>query len=247
VGWAFQEQYAPGGGNFLQGREQGNKGTRGQEIKDLAEAERAGPTPGLDGEWGGSASEEPKRCAREARGSGGGLAELCSRFPEAQFGFAAGLEPEIDCAGGQIPEQELLGGGIVAAGVEGAQQGGLGQAAGAEIEAKVDEGVELALGQGHRNEAADGALGLGNVAGQEGGGLRFRDAGGKGLGRHDAMAVADGRKAGYIVVGVVAKAFESLDQIEPFGAQFHGICPFAAETRKGLPGTLPGKPYIHSS
>jgi len=53
VGWAFQEQYASRGGYFLQGREQGNEGTRGQETKDLAEAERAGPAPGLDGEWGG--------------------------------------------------------------------------------------------------------------------------------------------------------------------------------------------------
>jgi len=49
VGWAFQEQYAPRGGYFLQGGEQGNEGRTGQEIKDLTEAERAGPAPGLDG------------------------------------------------------------------------------------------------------------------------------------------------------------------------------------------------------
>jgi len=52
VGWAFQEQYALEGRNFLQGEEQGNEGTREQEIKDLAEAGRAGPAPGLDGRAG---------------------------------------------------------------------------------------------------------------------------------------------------------------------------------------------------
>jgi len=61
AGWAFQEQYAPEGGYFLQGREQGNEVTREQEIKDLAEAERAGRAPGLDGS-GDACGARPAHC-----------------------------------------------------------------------------------------------------------------------------------------------------------------------------------------
>jgi len=49
VGWAFQEQYALEGRNFLQGRERVNEGTREQEISGLAEAWRVARAPGLDG------------------------------------------------------------------------------------------------------------------------------------------------------------------------------------------------------
>jgi len=49
VGWAFQEQYAPRGGYFLQGRGRANEGTREREISGLGETWRAGPAPGLDG------------------------------------------------------------------------------------------------------------------------------------------------------------------------------------------------------
>src|SRR5271157_4482710 len=85
-------------------------------------------------------------------------AKLRRRFPKAEFGFAAGLQSQIDFSAGEIPEQQLLGRGIVAAGIEAAQQRGTLQPPGTKVETEINQRVELALGQSHLDKAADGAL-----------------------------------------------------------------------------------------
>lgn len=53
----------------------------------------------------------------------GGLALCGVLVPEVELGLAAGAESGAFAVAGVVPEQELLGGGVVAAGVEIGQQG----------------------------------------------------------------------------------------------------------------------------
>jgi hypothetical protein len=80
--------------------------------------------------------------------------------PEVELGFATGAEGGDFLVAGVIPEEELLGGGLVAAEVEVGEQGGGGETALAEVETEIDQCVELALNQRHTDEAADGLLGF---------------------------------------------------------------------------------------
>ena len=149
-------------------------------------------------------------------GRSNGRRKLRGRFPKPQLGFAAGLQSQIHFSTGEIPAEELLDRVVVAAAVEHAEESGAGQAPRSEVEAEVDQGVELALGQSHLDQTANGELSRGDIAGQDGAGLRFADAARKRLGRHYAMAVADGGKTGHIGILLAAKPLEPLDQFQSF-------------------------------
>src|SRR5580658_105556 len=134
--------------------------------------------------------------------------------PELRFGLATGFEAWADCAGGLVPAEQLLAGVAVTASVEDLEERGRGQAAGAEVEAEIGEGVELALGEGDLDQAQDGLLGFQGVLGENFGGMGFGDFVGKRLVREEAMAVADGGEASYVEVGSGAKALGFFDQVE---------------------------------
>lgn len=108
------------------------------------------------------------------------------------------------CAG-VVPAEELLGCGFILSGIEGLEQGGGSEAALTEIETEVDEGVELALGEGHLDEALDGELGIAEIAEEDFSGLGLVDAVGERLGMEQAVAVADGGKSGDVEIGMGAK------------------------------------------
>jgi len=141
--------------------------------------------------------------------------------PEAELGFAAEFEGGEFTVAGVVPGEELPGGFVVLAGIEVAEKGGGCEATGTEIEYEVDEGVELALGEGDSNETSDGCFRNGDVGVENGLGLGQGDAVGVGLGGGEAMAVADGAESGDVRVDVIAETFGFFEQFEPCGAEAH--------------------------
>jgi len=125
--------------------------------------------------------------------------------PEVEFCFAAGFEAGDFLCSHVIPHEQLLGSGVVAADVEVAQQGGGGEPIGAKVVDEVDERVELALGDSDFYELENGLFGDADILGKQLAGLGFVDSVRKGLGRQDAVAVADGRNACGITIDFVAK------------------------------------------
>lgn len=155
--------------------------------------------------------------------------------PEAQFGFAAGLEAGVLLSAGVIPAEELLACFGDMAGVEFAQQRGLGQADLAQIKDKVNERIELALGELPLDETFDGLLRFANVVVKNSGALGLGDAVAEGLRVDEAMAVADGGVALDVEIDAVAKAFRFFDQFHACRAQFHvssNGCPYDNDDRK---------------
>lgn len=126
---------------------------------------------------------------------------------ELEFGVAAAGQAGVHFAVAVVPEQDLLRGFGDAAGVEVAEQRGVGQAFGAEVEDEIYDRVELALCEWDVDEAGDGLLGDEDVAGQEGFGFGLGDGFGEGLVRGDAVAIADGEDACDILIWVGAEAF----------------------------------------
>lgn len=159
----------------------------------------------------------PKASGSPGIGWGGG--------PEAEFGFAASFEGGEFAGAGVIPGKELPCGVVVFPGVEVAEEGGGSKAPGAEVENEVDKGVELALGKGNTDESSDGGFGNGQVGGENVLGLSKCDAVWVGLGRVQAVAVADGAEAGDVRIDAIAEALGFLEQFESSGAQVHVFPP----------------------
>ena len=61
----------------------------------------------------------------------------------------------------------MLAGGLVETAIEDFEECGSSQAAGAEVEAEVGQGVKLALGKRDLDQAVDGLLGLKSVLGED--------------------------------------------------------------------------------
>lgn len=108
-----------------------------------------------------TADEQPtggaEAAASSARGRGATRRRLgtLGALPKAELGQAAGFEAGQLHSGGTVPAEQLRGGLGVAAGIQLTKQGGPGQAAGAEVEDEVDQGVELALGERDADEPLD--------------------------------------------------------------------------------------------
>lgn len=141
--------------------------------------------------------------------------------PEIELGLAAGLKAGKDLAAGVIPEEQLLTGGIVVAGVEIAEERGRGEAALAEVVTEIDERIKLTLGKGNMNEVLDVEASGAGVGGEKFLGLGFVDAIGIGLAGEELVAVADGGQAGRVVVGGGAEAFEFFDQVQSGIVEMH--------------------------
>ena len=117
-----------------------------------------------------------------------------------------------------VPGEQLFAGGLIVADIQFAEQGGTSQPTCAEVEAKIYERIELALGKRDLYQPGDGLLGILDVARKDCGGLRLGDAVGKRFVRLDQVAKADGRKPGDIEIYTIAKTLGLLDQIQTLSA-----------------------------
>jgi hypothetical protein len=139
-------------------------------------------------------------------------------LPNPELGFAARFESRNNDASGVVPGEQLLGGRIVATGVKVSEQRRAGEASCTEVEAKVDESVELALRDLDLDEPRDRQLSGQNIFCEQGGGLRLGDGNREGLGVLDKVPIADSRKAGDITINLRAKPLRSLDELQTFSA-----------------------------
>lgn len=144
---------------------------------------------------------------------------------EAVLGLAAGFECWDFSGSSVVPEEELLGGGGIVAGVEVGEERGMLEAARAEVEDEIDERVELTLGERDVDEVVDGLFGVAEITLKDGAGLLRCYAVGVALGVDEAVAIADGGKTGDVEIGVGAKSFRVFDELKTCSAELHGDTP----------------------
>lgn len=129
------------------------------------------------------------------------------------FSVAAAQEAGVDYASAMVPEAKLGEGIGEAAFVDVAQQSGMLEVGGADVEGEVDEGIELGLRKSDGDGVIDALDGGAEVAKEKGDGLLLGD----GLAGVyvSGVAVADGPDAAWVLVGGQDIAFEELGEREP--------------------------------
>jgi hypothetical protein len=132
--------------------------------------------------------------------------------PETSFGFAASSQAGVDFTRSQIPAEQLLSGSIVATAIQSLQERRRGQAACAQVEAEVNESIELTLVQRDFNEAKNGSFCLARVSGEYSDRLGFSDVAGEGLVRQQPVAISNRRKARHVGIDPAAKPLRFLNQ-----------------------------------
>jgi hypothetical protein len=137
--------------------------------------------------------------------------------------LTAGAESGVGLARGAVPTEKLLAGGLGAALMEQAEEGGGGEALGAEVEDEIDESIELALGERSMHETGDGLSGAVGIAREQSLGGLGSEPVGEDFMREQTVTVTDGGMPGEVGISVRAKALAAPDEAQERGTGLHGI------------------------